>query len=972
MPGFELVPVLGGAHDMVVWLYSEINLFAIAMMAIVLGSAVKFSFDNSLKKVMFVCSVFCAILANALDMVWSFAYYGVFGKAAALMLTVNFLYFVFFGLAGWFWFWYSKTLFGKAPQQSREYVLSTVPLVLLVMLLVVNCWNGCLFSFDEGGEHVRGPLFYLQQILTYGYVVVASFHTLFHAIRSRLRRDDMVMALSHAVPPLMTGILQIVFQSIPILSVGVMVSYLVTFICYLRLVVSVDPLTGVNNRRELLQRLDAQIGGLRRGRRLYLLFIDVDSFKQINDFFRHETGDRVLQTVARAITELCEKTGGICGRYGGDEFIVIQALDENEDVRVLAQALHGFVNKKCDKEKFRCHIGVSVGVAEYQPGVDTAETFITRADKRMYDAKKSAQKGDAAHTPPEHPSYIPRPTEWVAVGGALSRLILDHFDGAFLIGCEDGRLQPINDELVGKLRPYVAFDGTHYDVQAENLVQKMVCSNPTEMWHAMAGVRLDTVMCNLDAGGKYSTDITITREDATIAYKKFTYEYFDSKRAAIIFVCEDVTSLVNGEMDTLTGCYNFTGFHNRVRAWIAANPGKKYRIQRYNIDRFRDINGVYGYATGNKLLVDFAKYMRRNDTEDSFCAHLNGDHFVRFCSDDFMSPQECYERFTRDFENYNLHIPIEAHVGVYDLCESDCDTVTMSYKALIAMQSVKGDMTRHIAYYEHGMLGEEQKQRELLGDVNRALCKEEFEVWFQPQVDYKEKKILGAEALVRWRHPDRGLMMPAQFIPLLEKSNYIGLLDLYVMEKSCRFVRRMMDELPGKPVEISVNLSRMDLSDERFFTELERMVEQNNIPPSALHLEITESAYVNGGGELASVVDRLRAHGFSVEMDDFGAGYSSLNSLKDICVDKLKLDMKFLCQKRLEKRGQIILSAVVNMVHALGICLIAEGVETEEQAQMLLSFGCTQMQGYYFSRPVPGEQYERILKGEEHIPGFRW
>ena len=162
---------------------------------------------------------------------------------------------------------------------------------------------------------------------------------------------------------------------------------------------------------------------------------------------------------------------------------------------------------------------------------------------------------------------------------------------------------------------------------------------------------------------------------------------------------------------------------------------------RYNVDHFKDINGVYGHSVGDKLLRDMAECMRAIDSEDAISAHLNADHFVRFCASDVLTAQESYDNFSRVLDNYNLSIPITLHAGVYDLCEYGEDPYTMSYKALLAMQSIKGDMEKKIAYYEKGMLRQEQERLELLNDVEKGIAENQFEVWFQPQVDYAEKRL---------------------------------------------------------------------------------------------------------------------------------------------------------------------------------------------------------------------------------------
>lgn len=255
----------------------------------------------------------------------------------------------------------------------------------------------------------------------------------------------------------------------------------------------------------------------------------------------------------------------------------------------------------------------------------------------------------------------------------------------------------------------------------------------------------------------------------------------------------------------------------------------------------------------------------------------------------------------------------------------------------------------------------EIEQRELLNDVDKAFQNDEFEVWFQPQVNYRTKQIVGAEWLTRWRHPQKGLLAPGRFLPIMESSNRIGEMDRYVIEKACRYMRKWMDLWPDKQIILSGNLSRSYVHNPDFVQNLKTHVESNNVPIENVRFEITESAYMDKPEQLIDVVNQMRKEGFIVEMDDFGSAYSSLNILKDIDIDILKLDMKFLADES-SKRSKIIIFSIIQMAKELEIPVIAEGVETKEQADMLLDFGCEIMQGYYFSKPIPAEEYEKMLQ----------
>lgn len=546
----------------------------------------------------------------------------------------------------------------------------------------------------------------------------------------------------------------------------------------------------------------------------------------------------------------------------------------------------------------------------------------------------------------------------------VKRLFTEHLDGLLLIDCKTQALSKLSDTVTGKLLPLVSFDGVPFDDQVDNIIDKRVpLSDRIQIKKQLLFSHIIEELRNKIV---YDVDFNMLDQNGRYVFHCLRFEYLDDSHSHVIMVSEDVSRIVTGEIDPLTGGLNTVGFQNRVNKWLAKSTDRKYRVLRYNVDHFRDINGVYGHAVGDRLLRDMAECMRTIDSDDSISAHLNADHFVRFCATDVLSLQECYDNFSRVFTNYNLSIPIKLHVGVYDLCEENEDPFSMSYKALLALQSVKGDMDNTVAFYESGMLRKEQEQLELLNDVDKAIAEHQFEVWFQPQVDYANKVIIGAEALVRWNHPQKGMLPPGLFVPLLEKSHLISKVDRYVFHTTCKYMQKWIAALPKKKLQISVNFSRQDILLKNFVDEFEKAVKTYNIPHKALHLEVTESAYAEEATKLNAKVDKLRKMGFFVEIDDFGAGYSSLNTLKDINADKIKLDMQFLSGSD-EHKGKLIVAAVINMAKTLNMPVLAEGVETREQADFLLESGCTEMQGYYFSKPVPLKEYEELLFGRKTL-----
>ena len=447
-------------------------------------------------------------------------------------------------------------------------------------------------------------------------------------------------------------------------------------------------------------------------------------------------------------------------------------------------------------------------------------------------------------------------------------------------------------------------------------------------------------------------------------YLKLRYRYLNDLRESIVITSVDISALVATTIDPLTALYNSHGFVQRVDGWLRDNPGRPYRLIFFDFDDFRYINATFGYQASMDLLQDSGLYLHEHDGPNCFSGHLSSDQFVRFCAvDDGLTPEESYALFLKHYRCYKLGYPIQIHMGVYDLCEPDCDAYTMIYKALLAQQTILGDQTRRIAYYTADMGERSQRQHALLSDVRTALEEDQFQVWFQPQFNYTSGTLIGAEALVRWQHPTRGLVSPGEFIPLLEHSNLISRLDRIVWEKACRWVRRWSDM--GLHFPVSVNISRNDLQFHDLCGGLISLTSRYQLSPSQLHLEITESICAENTELMSLQIARLRQAGFTVELDDFGAGHSCLNILKDIPVDVLKLDMKFLSGYKDDDRTRTILSSVIWMARGLNTEVIAEGVETEQQAQGLRRLGCRRMQGYWFARPMQPEELEHhLLSGE--------
>ena len=419
------------------------------------------------------------------------------------------------------------------------------------------------------------------------------------------------------------------------------------------------------------------------------------------------------------------------------------------------------------------------------------------------------------------------------------------------------------------------------------------------------------------------------------------------------------------EYDELTGLYNMKGFSKYVE--LAANQDEagvsagKYAVICFDVIRFKAINDIFGVAKGNKLLQYIAQVIRETLKSGDFACRSISDHFVIFTHTEGNELGDMIEQMLEKIEGYELPFVINCNVGIYITNGERLSVDAMIDRAILAQSVIKGSYMEKYSYYTEALRNDMLGEQEIIAMVETAIAQEQFVAFYQPQYNHSNGMLIGAEALVRWNHPEKGLISPGVFIPICEKNGFITRLDLYVFEQTCKFIRKCMDK--GIPVvPISSNFSRNDIFQPNYVEKLEEIRKKYEVPAKYLRVEITESTVVGGIKQVNKIIEQLHECGYLVEMDDFGSGYSSLNVLKDISFDIIKLDMMFLREETESNRGGIIVSAVMRMAKWLGMPVIAEGVETVKQADFLRSIGCESIQGYLYSKPLPEDQYEEKLR----------
>lgn len=412
----------------------------------------------------------------------------------------------------------------------------------------------------------------------------------------------------------------------------------------------------------------------------------------------------------------------------------------------------------------------------------------------------------------------------------------------------------------------------------------------------------------------------------------------------------------NATHDRLTGLYNREHFFEVVHDYLRANKENTYMMICSDIANFKLINDVFDTATGDKLLCRIADIIRRRLTGYGIFGRLEGDRFA------VLVPKEGFELQPyldglQEFAFLDGPLPyqVDTYMGIYEIQDINVPVAMMCDRALMALHTVKGGQKKY-AFYDEVMRDRMIREKELSGELDGAMRREDVRIFLQPQVDVNGEAI-GAEALVRWTHPSRGLIIPGDFIPYLEKSGLIAKVDRHVWEIACRTLKRWKDA--GKEnYYISVNISPVDFHYMDIYETFVELVKRYDISPTNIRLEITESAIMENFSQQVALIARLRNAGFIVEMDDFGSAYSSLNMLKDLYVDVLKLDMAFLGRAKDMDRAREILSSIVDLAKRLKLPVVCEGVETVEQVNFLKKIGCEVFQGYYYGRPMEVSAFE--------------
>lgn len=421
-------------------------------------------------------------------------------------------------------------------------------------------------------------------------------------------------------------------------------------------------------------------------------------------------------------------------------------------------------------------------------------------------------------------------------------------------------------------------------------------------------------------------------------------------------------------VDGLTGAANRKKFKLAAADLLKASK-THYAFAIMDIDKFKVLNDTLGYACGDKLLIYIADVLRANIRNNETFGRCDSDEFYMLLQ--YSDEADIQTRIERIFSQVDVRFKsgmdsaynLVLCVGIYVIADSTEEVNVITDRAKHAQLLAKGHLISSISFYSEKIHEKILQEKIIENRMHDALSKGEFMLYLQPKYQLSDETICGAEALVRWNTGGSLILYPDQFIPVFEKNGFVTKLDMYMLEMSCAFIKKWLDAGVA-PIPISINFSRLHLQNENFVEDISAIVDKYQIPPNLIEVELTESTMLNNERDLINVLSQLHEHGFTLSMDDFGSGYSSLGLLKNLPVDTVKLDRTFFTQYNDLARAKTVISNMILMAKELGIFTVAEGVETKEHIDLLYGLGCDIVQGYYFAKPMPAVDLNALMKEE--------
>ena len=738
-----------------------------------------------------------------------------------------------------------------------------------------------------------------------------------------------------------------------------------------------DDLTGLFNRRGLLKQAAPYFDFARRQKeKLLLLFIDLDGMKKINDEFGHNEGDNALINTA-AILNRSFRSTDIIARLGGDEFTVL-VTDLNADKEEAITRLNENLKAYNASETCSHKLAFSIGVATLEPERMTCfEELLEQADQAMYEQKRmkrrraderNQNKQVAANVAAE-PTFAANSIPFALSAGhqtyGPSQGTFDNAAIGMAVVSIDGSWLQVNEALC-KLLGY-----SEQELRATSF-QRL--THPEDLRHVQSYIQrvIEGYIQSHEQEKRY------VHEDGHTVWVQWHVSLLrDSEGGTkrLFFQVQDITDRKLAEekltQDTLTGLPNRARFYDLLKLRVARKPASKAKqcaVLMLDVDRFKLVNDSLGSASADQLLIQIAQRVKTCMRQNDILARVGGDEFAVLL-DDVSGEDEASSVATRiqqalaiSFNLLGQEVYTTLSIGIALGSDYADDVSDMLRDAETAMHRAKARGKARYEVFGHDMHGELMSRLKMETDLRRACERNELFVDYQPIVSLQNRTLIGFEALVRWHHSEFGLVPPKEFIPVAEETGLILSIGQTVLRSACRQARVWQETYPSAPpLFVSVNLSVKQFNEPGLVENIAELLEESKLPPRCLKLEITESVFSDNIEAAVKLLTQLRNLGVQLSIDDFGTGYSSLSYLQRFPIDTLKIDRSFVMQMMENEENLAIVRTIVALAQNLGMDVVAEGVETEDQLRLLRKLECENGQGYLFSTPLGGRQLDQFI-----------
>src|SRR5215203_2303945 len=731
-----------------------------------------------------------------------------------------------------------------------------------------------------------------------------------------------------------------------------------------------DDLTGLFNRRGLLKQAAPYFDFARRQKEnLLLLFIDLDGMKRINDEFGHNEGDNALINTA-AILNRSFRSSDIIARLGGDEFTVL-VTDLNASKEDAIARLNENL-KAYNASETRGHkLAFSIGVATLEPERMTCfEELLEQADQAMYEQKRMKRRRatEVGDTDTSDSQFAPQSIPFPASSSKKrygSHGTFDHAAIGMAVVSVDGSWLQVNEALCKLLG---------YSEQELRATSFQHLTHPDDLKHVQSYIQrvLEGYIQSHQQEKRY------IHEDGHTVWVQWHVSLLKESETGtkrLFFQVQDISDRKKAEekltQDTLTGLPNRARFYDLLKLRVARkqpNTDRQCAVLLLDVDRFKLVNDSLGNASADQLLIQIAHRVKTCMRQGDILARVGGDEFAVLL-DDVSGEEEASSVATRiqqalsiSFNLLGQEVYTTLSIGIALASDYGEHVSDILRDAETAMHQAKARGKARYEIFGRDMHGELMSRLKMETDLRRACERDELFVDYQPIVSLQSRTLIGFEALARWRHPEFGLVPPKEFIPVAEETGLILTIGQTVLESACRQAREWQETYPAAPpLFVSVNLSVKQFNQPDLVENIASLLEEFQLPPRCLKLEITESVFSDNIEAAVGLLTQLRELGVQLSIDDFGTGYSSLSYLQRFPIDTLKIDRSFVTQMMENEENLAIVRTIVALAQNLGMDVVAEGVETEDQLALQRKLECENGQGFLFSTPLGGRQVDQFI-----------